>query len=190
MSAFRDPFDASAPLGSGCSCGHHASQHEHEQQLADTETLAARVVETAVVKAVFGTEATRRGVLQAVGAGTALAAISQFFPLGLAKEVAAQTPGPLEKKDLKIGFIPITCATPIIMAHPMGFYAKHGLERRGGQDRRLGGDPRQDAQQGIRRGAHALADAARDHAGRRLERRCRTRCRRSRTSTARRSRWR
>ena len=35
--------------------------------------------------------------------------------------------GPIEKKDLKVGFIPITCATPIIMAHPMGFYAKHGL---------------------------------------------------------------
>ena len=34
---------------------------------------------------------------------------------------------PLEKKDLKVGFIPITCATPIIMAQPMGFYAKHGL---------------------------------------------------------------
>ena len=35
--------------------------------------------------------------------------------------------GPIEKKDLKVGFIPITCATPIIMAHPMGFYTKHGL---------------------------------------------------------------
>ena len=35
--------------------------------------------------------------------------------------------GALEKKDLKVGFIPITCATPIIMAQPMGFYAKHGL---------------------------------------------------------------
>ena len=34
---------------------------------------------------------------------------------------------PLEKKDLKIGFIPITCATPIIMAAPMGFYSKYGL---------------------------------------------------------------
>src|SRR5690606_25386533 len=29
---------------------------------------------------------------------------------------------------LKVGFIPITCATPIIMAHPMGFYARHGLD--------------------------------------------------------------
>jgi nitrate/nitrite transport system substrate-binding protein len=34
----------------------------------------------------------------------------------------------LEKKKLNVGFVPITCATPIIMAHPMGFYAKHGLE--------------------------------------------------------------
>ncbi len=38
----------------------------------------------------------------------------------------AQT-GAIEKKDIKVGFIPITCATPIIMAHPMGFYSKHGL---------------------------------------------------------------
>jgi nitrate/nitrite transport system substrate-binding protein len=35
--------------------------------------------------------------------------------------------GAIEKKDLKVGFIPITCATPIIMAHPLGFYSKHGL---------------------------------------------------------------
>jgi nitrate/nitrite transport system substrate-binding protein len=35
--------------------------------------------------------------------------------------------GAPEKRDIKIGFIPITCATPIIMAHPMGFYGRHGL---------------------------------------------------------------
>jgi nitrate/nitrite transport system substrate-binding protein len=33
-----------------------------------------------------------------------------------------------EKTNLKVGFVPITCATPIIMAHPMGFYAKYGLD--------------------------------------------------------------
>ena len=44
----------------------------------------------------------------------------------MATEVFAQAAAP-EKKDLKVGFIPITCATPIIMAHPMGFYTKHGL---------------------------------------------------------------
>ncbi len=62
-----------------------------------------------------------------MGSGTALAAISTLFPLGAAKEAFAQTGGKLEKKELKVGFIPITCATPIIMAHPMGFYSKQGL---------------------------------------------------------------
>lgn len=33
----------------------------------------------------------------------------------------------LEKRDLTIGFIPIACATPIIMADPLGFYKKYGL---------------------------------------------------------------
>jgi nitrate/nitrite transport system substrate-binding protein len=31
------------------------------------------------------------------------------------------------RTTLKVGFIPIRCATPIIMAAPLGFYAKHGL---------------------------------------------------------------
>lgn len=34
----------------------------------------------------------------------------------------------IEKPKLKIGFIPITCATPMIMAGPQGFYQKHGLD--------------------------------------------------------------
>ena len=33
----------------------------------------------------------------------------------------------LEKKALRIGFIPITCATPIIMSEPLGFYKKYGF---------------------------------------------------------------
>lgn len=37
-------------------------------------------------------------------------------------------PGKPEKNQLKIGFIPITCATPIIMSKPLGFYKKYGLE--------------------------------------------------------------
>ena len=84
------------------------------------------VVASAVVRAMFPQDAARRAFLKSVGASTALAAISQFFPLATATEVFAQG-GAIEKKDLKVGFIPITCATPIIMAQPMGFYAKHGL---------------------------------------------------------------
>jgi len=128
-SAFRDPLNPDQSLAASCSCGHHASQSEHDRavSLDDHEALASRLVETAVVKAVFGPDATRRSFLRTVGGSTALAALSQFFPLAAAKEALAQAPGPLEKKDLKIGFIPITCATPIIMAHPMGFYSKNGL---------------------------------------------------------------
>ena len=74
------------------------------------------VVASAVMRAMFPKDVARRAFLKSVGASTALAAISQFFPLETATEVFAQG-GALEKKDLKVGFIPITCATPIIMAH-------------------------------------------------------------------------
>ncbi|GGK30968.1 nitrate ABC transporter substrate-binding protein [Caldalkalibacillus thermarum] len=36
-------------------------------------------------------------------------------------------PADVEKPDLTIGFVPITCATPVIMAEPLGFYRKYGL---------------------------------------------------------------
>ena len=73
------------------------------------------VVASAVMRAMFPKDAARRAFLKSVGASTALAAISQFFPIQTATEVFAQAGAP-EKKDLKVGFIPITCATPIIMA--------------------------------------------------------------------------
>lgn len=34
----------------------------------------------------------------------------------------------LEKPAIKIGFMPVTCATPIIMSQPLGFYEKYGLK--------------------------------------------------------------
>lgn len=40
---------------------------------------------------------------------------------------ASEGSAKLEKTDLKIGFIPITCATPIVMSDPLGFYKKYGL---------------------------------------------------------------
>src|SRR5260221_11134804 len=39
----------------------------------------------------------------------------------------AQDKGAPEKKDLKIGFIAIPCASPLIMADPLGFYREQGL---------------------------------------------------------------
>jgi nitrate/nitrite transport system substrate-binding protein len=123
MSIYGNPFDPEARLN--CGCGRHRNQMEHD---AEGEALAGRVVEQAVVRALLPDDDLRRRFLAAVGAGTALAAISTLFPLGAAKQAFAQGAGKIEKPKLKVGFIPITCATPIIMAQPMGFYAKHGLD--------------------------------------------------------------
>jgi nitrate/nitrite transport system substrate-binding protein len=133
-----DPSDPMRGLNTiACRCGRHATQGDHDQAAdnrfqcdaaASVETRYESVVATALMRAVFPHDATRRAFLGSVGASTALAALAQFFPLRTATEAFAEGAGPLEKKDLKIGFIPITCATPIIMASPMGFYAKHGLD--------------------------------------------------------------
>ncbi len=135
MSTLDNPFDPECRLDrAGCICGRHTSRLEHERetrtlQCAAIETKEKRyegVVASALMRAVFPKDAARRAFLKSLGASTALAALSQFFPLKTATELFAQG-GALEKKDLKVGFIPITCGTPIIMAQPMGFYAKHGL---------------------------------------------------------------
>ncbi|WP_426393151.1 CmpA/NrtA family ABC transporter substrate-binding protein [Variovorax sp. R-27] len=84
-------------------------------------------LEASLMKALFPADSVRRGFLRAVGANTARAAIASVFPLG-ALQAMAQEKAPLEKTRLKIGFIPITCATPLIMAHPLGFYQKQGLD--------------------------------------------------------------
>src|SRR6201996_7301283 len=138
MSTFDDPFDSEHELQrKGCVCGQHrsAAEHDHAERALRCEEVAPaasqeqryeNVVASAVMRAVFPKDAARRAFLKSVGASTALAALSQFFPLKTATEVFADTGAP-EKKDLKIGFIPISCATPIIMGAPLGFYAKHGL---------------------------------------------------------------
>src|SRR4051794_10664909 len=133
MSTFDNPFDPDRNLRAGCACGQHQSAAEHERattlRCAPVESEEKRyegVVASAVMRAMFPQDVARRAFLKSVGASTALAALSQFFPLQTATEVFAQAGAP-EKKDLKVGFIPITCATPIIMAAPLGFYAKHGL---------------------------------------------------------------
>ena len=129
MSGFDNPFKSKIKLNrDGCTCCHHKNQAEHDKAVAPSgeEAVMERVVQSTLMRAIFPEDTTRRAFLQAVGAGTAFAALSTLFPLSASTAMAAE-PGPLEKKDLKIGFIPITCATPIIMAGPMGFYAKQSL---------------------------------------------------------------
>jgi len=137
MPIYDRPFDPNRSLNrSGCICGRHRNPEEHDYEASRTmqctpveaqsdDKRYEGVVASAVMRKVFPQDAARRAFLKTVGASTALAALSQFVPLKTATEVFAQG-GAIEKKDLKVGFIPITCATPIIMAHPMGFYGKHG----------------------------------------------------------------
>src|SRR5581483_3190929 len=90
--------------------------------------LLDRAVEEAMVRAVLGqTPLTRRRFIRLMGEGTMAALLAQLLPLEAVK-AAVKESGPLEKKSLKVGFVPITCATPIIMAGPMGFYSRYGLE--------------------------------------------------------------
>ena len=106
MSTFDNPFDATRRLQSvGCSCGRHVSQTEHDhdsklqlqcapvdRQSSDEKRYEA-VVASGVMRAMFPKDAARRAFLKSVGASTALAAISQFFPLKTATEVFVATDG-------------------------------------------------------------------------------------------------
>lgn len=141
MSTYFDPYDADRPLRMGCRCGAHASQAEHDAESAaaelrkrseteDFQAYSNEFIEASLVKALIPQDALRRNFLRAVGRKTAMAAIASVLPAGAltSLQAMAQTkPAALEKKDLKIGFIPITCATPLIMAHPLGFYRNEGL---------------------------------------------------------------
>ena len=67
--------------------------------------------------------------MKLLGSASAMAVIGSIFPLEAAKAIAADTIGTIEKPDVNIGVMNLTCGTPIIMAQPMGFYAKHGLTK-------------------------------------------------------------
>ncbi len=97
----------------------------------NSEEMMDRMVESAVVRGVFGhNDVQRRRFLKMVGAGSFAAALASVFPMEAAKAAVKESAGEgdLELKKLDIGFVPITCATPIIMAHPMGFYDRYGLD--------------------------------------------------------------
>lgn len=69
----------------------------------------------------------QRVVVSAALVGMASCTGSQKAPKTESAPTGAGTAN-LEKTELTIGFIPITCATPIVMSEPLGFYEKHGLK--------------------------------------------------------------
>jgi len=74
---------------------------------------------------------TRREFLRNMAVGAALVTLASCASGGTpTTEDAPAAPvetGDLEKTDIQVGFIPITCATPIIMSEPLGFYEKYGF---------------------------------------------------------------
>lgn len=109
----------------------------------DPETSIDTAIDDALLRALLPHDAlTRRRLLSAVGRSTLLGALSSVLPLAACKSAvkeqgqalaaasssARQGLPALEKRELKVGFVPITCATPIIMAKPLGFYEKYGLD--------------------------------------------------------------
>ena len=120
-SSLADPFSSSTRL-----------THDHavasSSSPGDGESAMLRAVESSVVRRIFGgNDVGRRTFMKMLGASSAMAVINSVFPLDAAKAMALDAIGPIEKKDVKIGFMPLTCGTPIVMAHPMGFYKKYGL---------------------------------------------------------------
>jgi nitrate/nitrite transport system substrate-binding protein len=142
MTQYFDPYNADRPLMLKCSCGRDHTVAEHQQEMSaesataelkrrslssEFEAYSNAFIEATLVKALFPQDALRRRFLRAVGKGTAMAAIGSVLPMA-SLQAMAQDKNALEKTKLKIGFIPITCATPLIMAHPLGFYSKQGLD--------------------------------------------------------------
>jgi len=111
-----------------CSCGgdHAPDQHAKAVSVPTLEDATLNFVESALVKAIFPHEPTRRAFLNSVGRTTAMAAIASVVPVASMQAMAMET-GNLERKNVKVGFIAITCATPLIMAEPLGYYKEQGL---------------------------------------------------------------
>lgn len=132
VKSLNDPFSSKADLRHGAKCGCSAcaptSGIREESMLQSSDAMMERAIESAIVRSVFGhSDISRRSFMGLVGGGTAAAALASIFPIDKAKAALLDTLGKPEKTDLNIGFVPITCATPIIMAQPLGFYERYGL---------------------------------------------------------------
>lgn len=110
-----------------CACGGtHIDELECACGSTTPEENVASAVDHAVIASVFPDLVTRRALLRGVGAGVLLAAISDLLPLTTIQALA-QEQAPLEKPNLNVGFLGITCATPLIAAQEHGMFQKNGL---------------------------------------------------------------
>jgi nitrate/nitrite transport system substrate-binding protein len=109
-------------LGGLCGCGQRQGN-----PLENAEAAIGEGVEQALLHGLFPDPILRRALLKSVGAATVLGALASLIPLDALKAIA-QEKQPLEKTKLVVGFLPITCAAPLIYGESLGHYAKQGLD--------------------------------------------------------------
>lgn len=109
-------------VGGLCQCG----APETGQDFSADEAIAAGI-EGSMLEGLFPDPILRRTLLRTVGASVLLGALSTILPLDDLKAIA-QERKPLEKTKLNVGFLPITCATPLIYGEKLGSYKKEGLD--------------------------------------------------------------
>ena len=142
MTHFKDPFnpnidvwnecgetsDAPADPYAGLTPEDAAILRKRAKQALTPEVGMARALESSVMQGLFKTDISRRGFLRGAGVTGALAAVATVFPLSSLQLMAEEAMKNLEKTRLTLGFVPITCATPIIGGHALGFYERYGLD--------------------------------------------------------------
>lgn len=127
------PSQARHRVAQPCGCGaYHGDDFCAAGMVADPEAKSAdsaieNSIANSLLAGLFPSVPSRRVFLQAVGAGTALSALQSLLPLDSLGAMAMETPKP-EKENINVGFLPLTCATPLIMAKERGLYDKYGLK--------------------------------------------------------------
>jgi nitrate/nitrite transport system substrate-binding protein len=104
----------------GCSCCGPTPKLSAEEAISDG-------VESALLHGLFPEPVLRRTLLTQVGAAVLLGSLAALLPIETLKAIA-QEKKPLEKTKLNVGFLPITCAAPLIYGELLGSYAAQGLE--------------------------------------------------------------
>lgn len=107
-------------VGGLCQCGQADASFSADEAVSHE-------IESALLTGLFPEPMLRRNLLKTVGAATLLGALSSILPVDALKAIA-QEKKPLEKTKLNVGFLPITCAAPLIYGEQLGSYSKEGLE--------------------------------------------------------------
>jgi nitrate/nitrite transport system substrate-binding protein len=124
MRQHRHSDMASCPT---CAERSHALRCEADISATAAPSDMADFVRGAALQAVFGGSPARRAVLRSLGTAAALSILDTVMPLGNLQAMAEDKAKP-EKSELTIGFIDITCATPLCVADKLGLFRENGLD--------------------------------------------------------------